>query len=225
MTFAEDYATPKELTNAIDVDTTDPGEYLDLHDVLFSPDGMQIAFASTRHGNFEIYIMDLDGSNIQRLTDNPAVEASPVWSPDGDRIAFVSLRDGNVEVYVVNADGSNLQRLTQNNYNDFEIDWSPDGRYIAVSSQVSTYANIYLIDVEEALQVPDSHTRQQLTDTEAVDAFPRWSPNGMQIVFESNRDGNFELYIMNSDGSEVQRLTNSEADDLNPDWQPAPFTT
>ncbi len=208
-----DSSEPRNITNLPASDDTDPH---------WSPDGSQIAFASTRHGNFEIYIMDLDGSNIQRLTDNPAVDASPVWSPDGTRIAFVSLRDRNVEIYVVNADGSDLQRLTQNNYNDFEIDWSPDGRYIAVASQVGAYGNIFLIDVAEALQDPGGDARQQLTDTDAVDAFPRWSPDGSQIAFISNRDGdgNWEIYVMNSDGSDQRRLTDSEAVDGPPSWSP-----
>ena len=63
-------------------------------------------FASERDGNREIYVMNIDGSEQIRLTDNPAVDSDPVWAPDGSRIAFWSRRDGNFEIYVMNADGS-----------------------------------------------------------------------------------------------------------------------
>ena len=76
----------------------------------------KIAFVSQRDGNDEIYTMNADGSNVQRLTSDPIgspnSDLSPTWSPDGTRIAFVSNRDGNYEIYVMNADGSNQQRLT-----------------------------------------------------------------------------------------------------------------
>jgi TolB protein len=63
-------------------------------------------FASERDGNREIYVMNIDGSEQIRLTDNPAVDSDLVWAPDGSRIAFWSRRDGNFEIYVMNADGS-----------------------------------------------------------------------------------------------------------------------
>jgi WD40 repeat protein/pimeloyl-ACP methyl ester carboxylesterase len=189
-------------------------------DPSWSPDGSQIAFSSNRDGDYEIYAMDADGSNIRRLTDNSAVDAGPVWSPDGSQIAFLSLRAGNCQIFLINADGSGLQRLARNSYNDWEIDWSPDGTQIAVSSQVGEYADIYTIQVEAALQ--GITERQQLTDTEAHDAFPRWSPDGSQIAFISNRAGrdNWEVYVMNSDGGNKMRLTSSAGIDGLPTWSP-----
>src|SRR5205823_1094199 len=74
----------------------------------------KIAFASDRSDNFEIYVMNGDGSELTRLTDNPATDVSPSWSPDGTKIAFVSSRDGNPEIYVMSADGSGQTRLTNN---------------------------------------------------------------------------------------------------------------
>ena len=83
----------------------------------------KIAFVSLRDGNFEIYVMNLDGSNPTRLTNNPASDTYPSWSPDEKRIAFTSNRDGNLEIYVMNADGSEQRNLT--NADDNWPSWSP----------------------------------------------------------------------------------------------------
>ena len=74
----------------------------------------QIVFMSHRDGNPEIYVMDINGGNQRRLTNNRHADGSPSWSPDGKRIAFSSKREGNYEIYVIDADGGNLQNLSNN---------------------------------------------------------------------------------------------------------------
>ena len=114
----------------------------------------QIVFISHRDGHFrddipgipdvptsEIYVMDADGGNQRRLTNNPASDYAPSWSPDGKRIVFVSDRDGHVDangwptgdIYVMDADGGNPQNLTNNPFHDSLPSWSPDGKRIAFS--------------------------------------------------------------------------------------------
>ena len=86
----------------------------------------KIAFESSRDGNFEIYVMNADGSNQTRLTNNPARDTEPRWSPDGTTIAFVTDRDGNPEIYVMDADGSNEINLTNNpGLFDLGPSWQP----------------------------------------------------------------------------------------------------
>ncbi len=84
-----------------------------------SPDGRLIAFASDRDGNWEIYVMNSDGSNARRLTNHPAVDEAPTWSPDGTQLAFATDRDGDFEIYILNvSDGVVTQLVTQNTAQD-----------------------------------------------------------------------------------------------------------
>ena len=94
----------------------------------------QILIHTLRHVTREIYLMNADGSDQVRLTDNPAEDFLAAWSPDGTRIAFTSRRDENAEIYVMDADGSNLTRLTNNSDDDIRPAWSPDGELIAFTS-------------------------------------------------------------------------------------------
>ena len=137
------------------------------------PAGNRIAFVSDRDGNFEIYVMDADGSNQQRLTDNPAQDWWSSWSPDGSRIAFYSCPGGRItttsEIYVMDADGSNQQRLTDNPAIDSYYSWSPDGSRIAFVSTRDGNFEIYVTDANGANQ-------QRLTDNSTVDYEPSWLP-------------------------------------------------
>jgi len=92
----------------------------------YSPDGTEILFASQREGKWQIYVVDVDGSNETRLSPEEAEhEYMPAWSPNGTKIAFQSSRDGNPEIYVMNADGSNPIRLTEDPPRHRYVDCSP----------------------------------------------------------------------------------------------------
>jgi Tol biopolymer transport system component len=106
------------------INLTNTGKIIKIH-VDWSPDGMQIAFASHGTGNYEIYVMNADGSNIRQITDSPSDDIYPTWSPDGRMLAFATNRDGNWEIYMMNADGSNQTNLTNNPANDTQPDWGP----------------------------------------------------------------------------------------------------
>ena len=76
-------------------------------------------------GNWDIYLMDTGGGNVQRLTDTPGKDWEPAWSPDGARIVFASHRDGNWEIYTMNADGTQQQRVTEDEAEDTSPAWRP----------------------------------------------------------------------------------------------------
>ena len=191
----------------------------------------QIAFSSNRDGDFEIYVMDADGGNQRRLTNNSDADLSPSWSPDGKRIAFMSNRDGHVidgwptyEIYVMDDDGGNQQNLTNNPDYDMSPSWSPDGKRIAFASDREEPLRSFDIYVMDA----DGSNPQRLTNDPFDDRDPSWSPDGERIVFRARRDGHFEnnsdityeIYVMDADGGNEQRLTNDPFDDRHPSWSP-----
>jgi Tol biopolymer transport system component len=102
----------------------------------WSPNGQKIAFTSRRDGNDEIYVMNADGSEPTRLTDNAFSDVAPAWSLDGRKIVFQSNRDGNTEIYLMNADGTDQTRLTNYHGRDQDADWSPDGRTIVFEQDI-----------------------------------------------------------------------------------------
>lgn len=109
----------------------------------FSPDGDSIVFTTNRDEDYEIYVMNSDGSVQRRLTDSRGIDMHPRWSPDGERIAFTSNRDGNYEIYVMNRDGSDLIRVTNNPERDDYVCWSLDGDSLVFVSERDGAFDLY----------------------------------------------------------------------------------
>ncbi|HJZ68875.1 MAG TPA: hypothetical protein VKF81_12180, partial [Blastocatellia bacterium] len=159
----------------------------------WSPDA-RILFASNRDGKYEIYVMDADGSNVTRLTRTGAGQGA--WSPDGNKIAFIrpSLEKiaGHLwlQVFVMDADGGNVRMLTTIPNSSFAPCWSPDGASIAFVVEILPRANIFQIDL-------DGGNLRRVTAGPKFDGRPAISPDGSKLAFQSNRDGNYEIYVMN----------------------------
>ncbi len=113
----------------------------------FSPDGSRIVFGSRRDDDFEIYIMNADGTAQQRLTSSPGVDAHPTFSPDGKRIAFTSNRDRDYEIYTMKTDGSDVRRITNKEGRDDFARWHPDGTRLIVVSYVAGHCDLFSIAV------------------------------------------------------------------------------
>lgn len=174
----------------------------------------QMAFISDRDGNYEIYTINVDGSDITRLTNTSKDEFEPAWSPNGDKILFSSLRTGGPSIYTMNTDGTNVIQLTSDTYFDAWGSWSPDGQKIVFGSyQHDDSGEIYIMN-------SDGSNQTRLTFHPEGDCCPRWSPDGEQIAFETNRDGNTEIYVMDIDGSNQRNLTSNLSGDFFPSWSP-----
>jgi Tol biopolymer transport system component len=227
----------------------------------WSPDGLQIAFVSNREKGSAIYIMNSDGSDVKRLTDPKGEINYPKWSLDGKQIAYSLTTDRRVDIYSVNIDGTNQKELLKEamclswnpngqqyifnrgnipqimkmnadgsninpffaSGNTFRIDlfpvWSPDGNRL-LFTKPSAQKGSSSMNYEIFTASDTGENEKQLTNYSGMDMAYSWSPDGKQIVFMSDRDGNPELYKMNSDGSEILRLTNNPAEDSQASWSP-----
>ena len=216
----------RNLTNNPDTD----------RDPAWSPDGREVVFSSFRHGDIghgksAIYVMRADGKNVRRLTNNPNGAGQPTWSSDNHQIAFSSYRyyagDSGPQIYIMQADGTDLRKLTIHSALDYHPAWSPDGRSIAFQSDRNRLVwlddDIYLMDA-------NGKNIRNLTKHPGRDRHPTWSPDGRQIAFASVRVGNFgdenldagnyDIYLMDAEGTNVRRLTEDPSDEILPAWSP-----
>jgi len=185
------------------------------YDPSWSPDGTRIAFVSKRDGDWEIWLMDPDGTGLVNLTQNKSNETDPSWSPDGSRIAFASDRGPvpgqsyDSEIYTMKADGSDVKPLTNNNANDGDPSWSYDATRIAFESDRTGDFEIWVMNSNGTGQV-------NISNNPSSDADPSWQRSGAQIVFGSYRTGAGDIYVMNSSGSGLTLLRGSMFKDGDP---------
>ncbi|HEY1306390.1 MAG TPA: hypothetical protein VGF24_22705 [Vicinamibacterales bacterium] len=179
---------------------------------VFSPDGKQIAFMSGRSGNPEIYAMNIDGSNLRRLTNHPAGDSSPTWSPNGTQIAFTSDRTGKPQIYVMSSvDGSNLRRITVDESEADRPTWSPSINEIAFAARTSSSGfDIKVYD-------PNSGQTQKITFGEGTNESPAYAPNGRHLAFASTRSGRTQIYTVGRDGKDLRQITR-DGSNQTPAW-------
>jgi hypothetical protein len=182
----------------------------------WSPDGLRIAFSSYRDENWELYLVNADGSNLIRLTDHPENDFSPTWSPDGSQLLFASRRFADADLFVLDVGTAEITQLTTSEWNEFDPAWSPDGRWIAYVTQHGDQGDVYVMRADGADSINLTHSQY------ANDFQPTWTPDGQWVVFVSYTaaEGDHELFRMRPDGSGVQQLTDDEYDNLAPSWRP-----
>ncbi len=194
-----------------------------------SPDGTQILFASDRdHAptaagvrTFNIYVAQVDGSNLRRLTTTNDSQSRPIWSPDGSHIFFTMERNGNVDIYSMRSDGSDLQRLTTNRADDYDVAITADGSAIFWARMVTkTTARLMRAKPDGSGAVDYSPPMPYLQR-------PVVSPTGATIAHEgdANEDGWLDVVeiALDSPGYLVSHLFPGEplADRTISGWSPA----
>jgi len=145
---------PHPLTHRDDIDPT------------WSPDGSMIAFASSREGKRQLYVVNADGSNLRQVTDLNNMGGRSTWSPDGTKLAFYRGPTGDHDIFIINVDGTDLRRLTDGGDN-LGPSWSPDGNWIAFTSFRDGNNEIYVMH-------PDGTGVTRLTENPISDWQPRW---------------------------------------------------
>jgi Tol biopolymer transport system component len=197
----------------------------------FASGPQRIAFESQREGfRSQIWTLRLDGSEPERVTNDPAYASEPTWAPDARRIAFVSQRDtyecgtqlppvssqmcGNAEVYVTTIGEGGDRNITNSSpAYDNRPAWSPDNEWIAFTSDRDGDSDLYLVR-------PDGSDLRQVASTSAAEAVAAWSPDAKSLAFASDRDGNTELYLTTLDGQTTTRITDHPGFDTLPSFAP-----
>jgi eukaryotic-like serine/threonine-protein kinase len=182
-----------------------------------------IAFASSRSGIPQIYLMNSDGTDQRAITTETDGACQPDWSPDGTQIVYISpcyLKENEypgANLYIMNADGSGKQPLGGAIEGDFEPAWSPDGRSIAFTSLRDGYPQIYKMDLETKEVI-------RLTETDANKKTRQsaWSPDGTQIAYTLWRVGLNQIWVMTNGGKFTEQLvrSGSQVSDFLPAWSP-----
>jgi TolB protein len=207
-------------------------EQYDDVDPTWSPDGGRIAFGSNRDGDPDIYLIDVDGSNLTNLTPDPSqvlasilflmdksVDGWPDWSPAGDQIVFSSSRTNimmrrvALNIFVMSDDGSDIRQFTDDVDMNILADWSPDNQSLLFSSDREGGLQLYIQNFE-------GNGTHKLTEGDMENDIPAWSPDGKKIAFESDKDGDFDIYVMEYPGGEITQLTNDPGTDSQPSWSP-----
>ena len=180
-----------------------------------------LAFVSTRDGDYAIYAMNADGGHERRLTprdvSNPTspqelfFQIEPAWSPDGSEIAFASRRNGSYDIFVMEADGTGTRELTSGKENDNHPTWSPNGGSLAFERD----GDIYVMDA-------DGSGQRRISDIGAEEIDPAWSPDGQFLAYVHRTPGGpiREVWVMRPNGSDRHQLTHQNAEPLGPAWSP-----
>ncbi len=173
-----------------------------------------IAFSSNRNGNYDLYIIDRHGENLQRFTDQPTDEMHGRWSPNGRYLAYASNENAiYFDIYVMDMRTKHRWRLTDHPENDTCPAWSPDGTRIAFCSNRSGKYRIYTMDI-------NGGNLRQLTKG-GSDWGPSWSPDGKWIAYNSLQPDNFVyLYIVSTDNKKPKQLARAAEKGPHQTWSP-----
>lgn len=188
----------------------------------FLPDSNGLLLTISQQGNPDIFQMSLDGKKISPLTSGPrgAMNVEPAISPAGDKIAFSSDRSGKPMIYIMNRDGSNPKRVTFAGRYNATPSWSPDGKKIAFAGfdEATDHFDIFVMD-------STGYNMSRLTTAMKVknnkysnNEDPVFSPNGMHVMFVSDRTGKKQIYIVNTDGTNERRITFDQYNYFKPKW-------
>jgi serine/threonine protein kinase len=190
------------------------------YDPVWSPEGERIAFATERLGRPQVYMMTLDGSEVENVSNNTFRELQPFWSSQGTALLFVSYRNGFAQVWLSSDKGENQQRFGRGDLADSHPVWSHDGQLVVFERRVSGVPRLVAAQFEDR-GVPDFRVCQQSPYTSHPMVEPDFSPDDRWLVVETWPDGvNHDIVIMTTTCSSVTPLTDDAALDFDPAWRP-----
>ena len=190
----------------------------------FSPDGKSVVFVgsviiSHDDADWEIFTVNIDGTNLKQLTNKNGSYSLPHYSPDGAIIIFSNNMTGYTKLYTMDAEGNNIVQISDNSdWEDLDGTFSPDGKKVVFQSDRSGNDDIWVMPVDNPAAAIN------LTNNPATDISPDWSPDGSTIVFASDRDktggSSFDIFTMDSIGGHQNNITPDlkYSDEGRPSW-------
>ncbi len=160
----------------------------------------------------EIFTLQADGTNLQRITANSFLDLYPTWSPEGDRLAFLSMREKDLDIYIMKTDGSDQKLLYDSGSHDADIDWRKDN--IVFTSNFSIWTMQDDGTLPTRITNPLNAGQWGKANLPIGDYDPRFDQSGKKIVFERLEDpnsthGDYNIFVVNSDGTGETRLTDT----------------
>ncbi len=181
-----------------------------------------LVFREVQGGDSDLYRMAADGSGLRNVSRAPsAQDLDPAWAPNGALIAYARKVTGGEQppaIWVMFADGSGRTRLTTDAVPERQPAWAPDGSRIAYARASGNFGGyrVWVMNADGTGQAELTHPWARASDTD-----PAWSPDGTRIAFVRSKPGSFpELYLVNTDGSGLQRLTLNGWIEGHPAWSP-----
>ncbi len=202
-------------------------------DITPTKSGSRIFFSSNRSGNYEIYSMKFDGTDVIRLTTNAVADVWPTVSPTGQVAFSREVSPGREQIFTMTSLGQNQTNISSNTFTETNPAWSPDGAKLAYASDrdakfgPNQYLEIYSMNAD------GTGVTRLTTNDNGIDYHPAWSPDGSKIAFSSNRLANptnpsdptcyaqaLEIWVMNANGSGLRNLSNTCRGEAWPSWSP-----
>ena len=172
----------------------------------------KIAFANNATRHKEIYVVDYDGQNLQKLTKDNSISLLPRWSKDG-RIFYTTYKYRNPDIFAIDLRAGKISPIIIKKGLSLIGGVSPDGKALVFTSSGGTNPSIYIYNLE-------TQQKQQITNKASVDGSPSYSPDGKYITFVSNRAGNPQIYVMELATGQTRPLTKKFNWSDTPQWSP-----
>jgi len=173
----------------------------------------RVAFVAGEKGASHLYMVDIDGRNLKRITETPSIVMGPAWSPDGTRIAYLSYESGTPAIYI-----ANVLTMARTRFSSFEglnssPSFSPDGKKIALTLSKDGNPEVYIISL-------DGVERKRLTYYSGIDTSPTWAPNGIELAYTSDRAGSPHIFVTDVQGLSPRRISYGSYYNTSPSWSP-----